>query len=114
MLRIIKKYKVWRNINRYIKYYKEHTNRDIPYIPFYKIKVQNKKNTTYCFNEFNNDIYIRLIFISFNNIQNEEILDNNIKYEVSHYICNEVYRLHYTEIYNDNLPQFKEIRNIFK
>lgn len=69
MLRIINKYRVWRNINRYIKYYKEHTNRDIPYIPFYKIKVQNKKNTTYCFNEFNNDIYIRLIFISFNNIQ---------------------------------------------
>ena len=53
MLRIINKYRVWRNINRYIKYYKEHTNRNIPYIPFYKIKVQNKKNTTYCFNEFN-------------------------------------------------------------
>ena len=113
MLRIINKYRVWKTVNKYIKYYTNHTDREIPYIPFYKVKIRNNKQT-YCLNEFHNEIYARLIFIAFNNISDEEQLDSNIRFEVSHYICNEVYRLHYTEIYDNELPQFLEVYKFFK
>lgn len=112
MFGLINRYKIWKTVNKYIKYYREHTDRDISYIPIHKIKVQNKKHT-YCLNEFNNDIYKQLIFIAFNDTNDEE-LEDNIKHEVSHYICNEVYRLHCTEIYNNDLPQFIEIRSVLK
>lgn len=111
MLRIVNKYKVWKIVNKYIKYYTNHTDREIPYIPFYKVKIKNK---TYCLNKYNNGMYANLIFIAFNNTNDEEVLEDNVKLEVSRYICNEVYRLHYTEVNNNDLPQFIEIRNILK